>query len=90
MPTGSKKKKQILYVSRIEHPGKNHLNLLKAFELLPDKLRQEYVLVMAGSAWNGAETVYEYAKNSQCRKQFQFTGFVRSEALGGACIEVFF
>ena len=82
MPTGNKKKKkQILYVSRIEHTGKNHLNLLKAFELLPDKLRQEYVLVMAGSAWNGAETVYEYAKNSQCRKQFQFTGFVRSEDL---------
>ena len=38
------KLKQILYISRIEHPGKNHLNLLKAFELLPENLRKEYTL----------------------------------------------
>lgn len=70
------KLKQILYISRIEHPGKNHLNLLKAFEMLPENLRKEYTLVMPGAAWNGAEEVFEYAKNSTCAKQFQFTGFV--------------
>ena len=70
------KLKQILYISRIEHPGKNHLNLLKAFELLPENLRQEYTLVMPGAAWNGAETVFEYARNSPCADRFQFTGFV--------------
>ena len=70
------KKKQILYISRIEHPGKNHLNLLKAFELLPENLRKEYTLVMPGAKWNGAETVFEYAENSPCADQFKFTGFV--------------
>ena len=70
------KKRQILYISRIEHPGKNHLNLLKAFELLPENLRKEYTLVMPGAAWNGAETVFEYAKNSLCADKFKFTGFV--------------
>ena len=70
------KKPQILYISRIEHPGKNHLNLLKAFELLPETLRNEYQLVMPGAAWNGAEAVFEYAKNSPCADKFQFTGFV--------------
>ena len=70
------KKKQILYISRIEHPGKNHLNLLKAFEQLPENLRNEYTLVMPGAAWNGAETVFEYAKNSPCAEHFKFTGFV--------------
>ncbi|MBQ9776903.1 MAG: WecB/TagA/CpsF family glycosyltransferase, partial [Lentisphaeria bacterium] len=70
------KLKQILYISRIEHPGKNHLNLLKAFELLPENLRKEYTLVMPGAAWNGAETVFEYAKKSPCREQFKFTGFL--------------
>ena len=70
------KKNQILYISRIEHPGKNHLNLLKAFELLPEALRKKYALVMPGSPWNGAETVFEYAKNSPCAEQFRFTGFV--------------
>ena len=72
----TQKKKQILYISRIEHPGKNHLNLLKAFELLPEELKKEYTLVMPGAAWNGAETVFEYAGNSPCKEQFQFTGFV--------------
>ena len=70
------KLKQILYISRIEHPGKNHLNLLKAFELLPENLRKEYTLVMPGAAWNGAETVFEYAEKSPCKEQFKFTGFV--------------
>ena len=70
------KKKQILYISRIEHPGKNHLNLLKAFELLPEELRKEYTLVMPGAPWNGAETVFEYAQRSPCANQFKFTGFV--------------
>ena len=72
----AEKRKQILYISRIEHPGKNHLNLLKAFELLPENLRKEYTLVMPGAAWNGAETVFEYAKNSPCAEQFKFTGFL--------------
>lgn len=70
------KLKQILYISRIEHPGKNHLNLLKAFELLPEELRKEYTLVMPGASWNGAEKVFEYAENSPCAEQFKFTGFV--------------
>ena len=72
----AEKLKQILYISRIEHPGKNHLNLLKAFELLPEDLRREYTLVMPGSNWNGAEKVLEYAEQSPCREQFKFTGFV--------------
>ena len=72
----AKKKKQILYISRIEHPGKNHLNLLKAFELLPENLRNEYTLVMPGASWNGSETVFDYAGKSPCKEQFKFTGFV--------------
>ena len=72
----TEKLKQILYISRIEHPGKNHLNLLKAFELLPENLRKDYTLVMPGANWNGAETVFEYAEKSPCKEQFKFTGFV--------------
>jgi exopolysaccharide biosynthesis WecB/TagA/CpsF family protein len=72
----TEKIKQILYISRIEHPGKNHLNLLKAFELLPENLRKEYTLLMPGSSWNGAEKVFEYAEKSPCKEQFKFTGFV--------------
>ena len=52
------------------------MNLLKAFELLPENLQQEYTLLMPGAAWNGADTVFEYAKNSPCADKFKFTGFV--------------
>jgi exopolysaccharide biosynthesis WecB/TagA/CpsF family protein len=75
------KKKQILYISRIEHPGKNHLNLLKAFELLPKHLQEEYTLCMPGAPWNGANVVFDYAQNSSCSKQFNFTGFVDFEKI---------
>ena len=75
------KLKQILYLSRIEHPGKNHLNLLKAFELLPENLRKEYTLLLPGANWNGAETVLEYAKNSPCRDHFKFSGFIEFDKL---------
>ena len=52
------------------------LNLLKAFELLPESLQKEYTLVMPGAAWNGSETVFEYARKSPCADKFNFTGFV--------------
>lgn len=70
------KGKYILYISRIEHPGKNHLNLMKAYEMLPPKLRDEYNLVLAGSSWSGAEKVIEYAEKSSVRDRIIFTGFV--------------
>lgn len=71
----------ILYVSRIEHPGKNHLNLLKAFELLPETLRQRYDLVIGGSFWPGSEPVSEYAANSPDAASFKFIGFVENSKL---------
>ncbi len=76
VPVQTEKLKQILYISRIEHPGKNHLNLLKAFELLPENLRSTCTLVMPGASWNGAEQVFEYAEKSPCKDRFKFTGFV--------------
>ncbi len=77
----TEKRKQILYISRLEHPGKNHLNLMKAFELLPENLRKEYTLVMPGSGWNGAEKIFEYAEKSPCRENFKFPGFIEINRL---------
>jgi glycosyltransferase involved in cell wall biosynthesis len=75
------KKKYIFYVARIEHPGKNHLNLIKAYELLPKNLKDEYQLICAGSSWNGADEVYAYAQKSPDAKNIHFTGFVDFSAL---------
>jgi len=79
-----KPKKYLFYVSRIEHPGKNHLNVIRAFELLPEALRQQYQLVFAGSDWHGAEVVHEYAEKSVCHNQIIFTGFIDSADLSDA------
>lgn len=69
-------KKYILYVSRIEHPGKNHLGLIKAYESLPSSIRNEYKLVFAGSDWKGAKSVRDYASQSSEADRIVFTGFV--------------
>lgn len=66
----------VLYVSRIEHPGKNHANLIRAFEALPDSARAGVKLVFAGSDWSGAEQVHRLAENSPCAKDIVFTGYV--------------
>jgi len=69
-------KNYLLYVSRIEHPGKNHLNLIKAFEQLPTALRSDMDLVFAGSQWNGAQAVLDYAAKSSVSEKIKFLGYV--------------
>jgi len=81
--TLNNEKSYILYVARIEHPGKNHLNLIKAYELLPEKYKQSHDLYLIGSDWNGAEIVHEYAKNSKDTNKIKFLGYVPNEDLPG-------
>jgi len=74
-------KPYILYVARIEHPGKNHLNLIKAYEKLPESYKQKYDLCLIGSDWNGAEVVHAYARASQDSDRIQFLGYVHNNEL---------
>lgn len=73
--------KYILYVSRIEHPGKNHSRLIEAFEKLPDEIKKDYKLVFAGSDWTNAEIVRAQAATSSCAERIVFTGFVSDAEL---------
>ncbi len=73
--------KVVLYVSRLESPGKNHINLIKAWELLPPEITGEYKLVLAGADWNGAEQIHAAAENSPVKASIVFTGFVQFEQL---------
>jgi glycosyltransferase involved in cell wall biosynthesis len=65
----------IVYVSRVEHPAKNHLRLLQAFEQLKARQPSELKLVLVGADWNGAEVVKDYAARSPAAKDIVFTGF---------------
>jgi len=73
---GLKPGRYILYVSRLEHPGKNHVNLIAAYEKLGGELAAEYPLVIAGADWNGAEAVHARAEASPLRDRIIFAGFI--------------
>jgi glycosyltransferase involved in cell wall biosynthesis len=66
----------IVFVSRIEHPAKNHIRLIQAFEQLKARGLPDVQLVLAGADWNGAATVREYAARSPVARDVRFTGFV--------------
>ena len=71
----------ILYISRLEYPGKNHVNLIKAYSSLPPELAERFDLVLPGSDWNGAETVRRTAESSPYASHIHFPGFVNREFL---------
>jgi len=67
----------VLYVSRIESPGKNHIRLIRAF----DRVKVPHQLVIAGSDWTRAADVHAEADKARCREDIRFTGFVPDEDL---------
>ena len=66
----------LTYVSRIEHPAKNHVNLIKAFDIYKKKHNSPHKLVLAGAYWPGAEEVFRFARQVSCKDDIMFLGFV--------------
>ncbi|MDR1903544.1 MAG: glycosyltransferase family 4 protein [Treponema sp.] len=64
----------ILYVSRIDHPVKNHVKLIEAFAVFKERTRYPHRLVLAGSNNHGAEKVLQAAYSSKYRGDIFFTG----------------
>jgi len=71
----------ILYTSRIEHPGKNHVRLIRAFAELKRKERIPHQLVLAGTDRERADEVHRTAEKTGFADDILFTGFVASEDL---------
>lgn len=66
----------ILYTSRLEHPGKNHVRLIEAFDRLKTAHDLPHKLVLAGSEWSGSEAVHAVAEKARHGKDIIFPGFV--------------
>ncbi len=66
----------ILYASRIEHPCKNHLRLISAFEILKRATKIPHQLVLAGGDWHRADEVHRRAEQSSFSSEIVFTGLV--------------
>jgi glycosyltransferase involved in cell wall biosynthesis len=70
-----------LYVSRLEHPGKNHLRLISAFEQFKRTTGSDWQLVFAGKDWSGADAIHEAIRQSTFRSQIRVLGFVSAAEL---------
>lgn len=71
----------ILYAGTVDHPGKNAMGLIKAFENLKRNGKYEGSLILAGMPGAGYEVVKDYADKSDFSKDIIFTGFVTDEEL---------
>lgn len=65
-----------LYVSRLEHPAKNHWRLIQAFNQFKEVTRSKWKLVLAGGDWHGAEVIHRAAKESPFADDIHMLGFV--------------
>lgn len=65
-----------LYVARLEHPGKNHIRLISAFEQFKAASHSEWQLVFGGSDWHGAEVIHDALAKSPFASDIKCLGFV--------------
>ncbi len=84
----------LLYLARLEHPAKNHVRLIEAFEqLIQSKPDLPHELVLAGADWHGAKVIHQRVANSPMRDRIRLPGFVDLTDLalwyGGASVMVY-
>jgi glycosyltransferase involved in cell wall biosynthesis len=69
----------ILYSSRLEHPGKNHERLLRAFAA--SSLRSDHRLFFAGKDWGAQAHLEQVASELGIRESVRFLGYVPDDVL---------
>lgn len=70
-----------LYISRLEHPAKNHVRLIAAYEQFRRESGAASPLVLGGSDWHGADIIRQRAAQSPYAADIQFLGFVPEQEL---------
>jgi glycosyltransferase involved in cell wall biosynthesis len=80
-PTDTGEPPFFLFVSRLEHPAKNHVRLIEAFDRFKTATGSDWRLVLGGSDWHGAEVIRGAAAKSRHAEAIEFPGFVSDEAL---------
>ena len=66
----------LLYVARLEHPAKNHVRLIEAFDSFKTDTKSDWQLVFAGKDWHGAEAIHAAVGQSRFGKDIRCLGFV--------------
>ena len=70
-----------LYVARLEHPAKNHVRLIAAFNQFKSATQSDWQLVFGGSDWHGVETIHATITQSPFSQDILSLGFVADSAL---------
>lgn len=71
----------VLNVSRLEHPGKNHVRLIDAFEAMKAATGLPHQLVLAGPDAERAAEIHAHAARSSVASDIVFAGFVEGASL---------
>jgi glycosyltransferase involved in cell wall biosynthesis len=70
-----------LYVARLEHPGKNHVRLIEAFNQFKAQTKSNHLLVLGGADWHGAEAIHQAAERSPFSKHIRRVGYIADQQL---------
>lgn len=70
-----------LYLARLEHPAKNHVRLISAFNEFKAATRSDWRLAFGGSDWHSAEAIHAAIKQSPFAADIRSLGFVSNEVL---------
>jgi glycosyltransferase involved in cell wall biosynthesis len=70
-----------LYIARLEHPAKNHVRLVSAFNQFKSVTKSNWQLVFGGSDWHGAEAIHSAIEQSPFAADIRCLGFVSDEDL---------
>ncbi len=81
-----------VYVSRLEHPAKNHVRLVAAFNTFKSSSNSPWQLVFAGGDWHGSDIIHGAVRQSPFASDIRVLGFVPGNDLpllyqaAGACV----
>ena len=70
-----------VYVSRLEHPAKNHVRLIEAFNQFKRATNSDWQLVLVGGDWRGADAIHAAAAESPFAGDIRFLGFIDDAAV---------
>jgi glycosyltransferase involved in cell wall biosynthesis len=70
-----------VYVSRLEHPAKNHVRLIESFGRFKARTGSPWKLVLLGSDWHGADVIHAAARRSRYAADIACVGFVPGDEL---------
>lgn len=71
----------LLYISRLEHPGKNHVRLIDAFDAFKKSTGSNWQLALGGGDWHGCEAIKAAAARATFASDIRFLGFIPDDDL---------